>query len=88
MKSFRKNIRSLANSRGVHKKDAELLGAYIRKTFTKENIFQKILDSSSDVENTSNINIEDPARLAIQAVQSNTVMMNIGSHIKNISEKK
>ena len=88
MKSFRKNLRSLANSRGVHKKEAELLGDHIRKTFTKENIFQKILDSSSDVKNTSNINIEDPARLAIQAVQSNTVMMNIGSHIKNISEKK
>ena len=87
MKAFRKKLRELAESRRVHKKDAETLGEYIRTTFTKESVFQKIRNSSLDIPGDLSINTEDLEKQTMQAIQHTTVMMNLGSHISEISEK-
>jgi hypothetical protein len=88
MKTFRKRLRELAESRRIYKKDAETLGEHIRNTFTKENIFQKIVDSSNDVTKTSEIDTDDLDKKSLQAIHHTTVMMNLGNQIKNISEKQ
>jgi hypothetical protein len=87
MKAFRKKLRELAESRRVHKKDAEVLGEHIRTTFIKKSVFQKIRNSSLDVPGDISINTEDLEKQTMQAIQHTTVMMNLGSHIGEISEK-
>ena len=86
MKSFRKNLRTLVSSRRVYANDAEILGKHIRSTFTRESTFQKIKDSSLSVGSDSSVTTEDLEKQTMQAIQHTTVMMNIGSHIGEMSE--
>ena len=86
-KAFRKNLRALAVSRGYHKKEATLLGKHIRETYTKDKIFAKIIDSANDTKIVSSVDSGDLENKAHHTIQHTTVMMNIGNHIKKMSEK-
>ena len=86
MQTFRKNLRTLANSRGYHSKEAALLGEHIRNTFTKEAVYEKILSSSDEA--TSSGEAIDLDSQAMQAVQQSTVMKSIHDHITGMAEEQ
>lgn len=47
--SFKKNLQSLLKSQPLHQKNAEVLGEHIRTTFSKDNVFEKCVNSLNDV---------------------------------------
>jgi len=86
MKSFRKNLRVLVNSRGFQAKEAATLGQHIRNTFTRETILRKILGSSEDAGSGGSIvNIDSHA---LESVQQSTVMMNLHNHVTEMSKEQ
>ncbi len=51
--SFKKNLQSLLKSQPLHQKNAEVLGEHIRTTFSKDNVFEKCVNSLDDVPATA-----------------------------------